>query len=242
MRRVRKLLLVLLVMAVLGGAGFLFHTRKMIVEGSSYYGQPTIASWIGHDQLSANTLYVLARYRFTHPPLPTGIERLDVSLVNPWTLRVRVTDKKRLGYMDHNGGYVYFGEGGIALFHTKKVLENTPYVTGITFSEGASDEDVKMGEPLPAQSRTVFDRLAQVEELLERESVPFSAIDVTDDQISVTTEGVLIRLGEGLFDEKIARIPAVLEKLYEVKEGAKGELHMEQFTREHQTISFVPSE
>ena len=67
------------------------------VTGNNYYSANTITTWIENDRLSFNTLAILAEYNLTDPELPAGVERLHVSLKNPWTVKVQVEEKEMVG-------------------------------------------------------------------------------------------------------------------------------------------------
>ena len=98
----------------------LFRTRAVEVEGNSYYSENTISTWVQRDRLSVNTLYILVKYDFMDAELPAGVERLNVSLKNPWTVRVAVEEKEMAGYVDYDGAYLYFDRTGTAVLKTRK--------------------------------------------------------------------------------------------------------------------------
>ena len=79
------------------GAVVLFRTRTVEVEGNSIYSENTIATWVQKDKLSVNTLYLLVKYNFLDSELPVGVEQMDVSLKNPWTVHVKVEEKELAG-------------------------------------------------------------------------------------------------------------------------------------------------
>ena len=106
----------------------LFRTRAVEVEGNSYYSENTISTWVQRDRLSVNTLYILVKYDFMDAELPAGVERLNVSLKNPWTVRVAVEEKEMAGYVDYDGAYLYFDRTGTAVLKTKKQIEGVPYI------------------------------------------------------------------------------------------------------------------
>lgn len=237
-RRMRKFVVAVCLLAVLAGGFLICHTREMRVEGSGYYGEETIASWISKEPLSSNTLYLFLRYHFTSPKLPAGIERMEVDLVNPWTVRVTVTDKERLGYVDYDGAYLYFGARGEALFRTKKVLEGVPYVQGLSYDA----EKVKIGEQIPVEHTTVFDDIKIVSDALKQAEIAFEQLKVDAGQIVVTSGNIRIRLGGELYEERVALLPTILKKLSETAANTGGELHMERYSNDNPSISFVPDE
>ena len=151
------------------GAVVLFRTRTVEVEGNSIYSENTIATWVQKDKLSVNTLYLLVKYNFLDSELPVGVEQMDVSLKNPWTVHVKVEEKELAGYVDCSGTYLYFDQNGIAVLKTKKQIEDAPYIEGLTFDES----DVEIGKTLPVEDDILGDggyeeKLQQVEPILDK--------------------------------------------------------------------------
>ena len=108
------LLAILMTLIVLAAAVvLLFRTRAVEVEGNSYYSENTISTWVQRDRFSVNTLYILIKYDFLDADLPAGIDQLNVSLKNPWTVRVTVEEKEMAGYVDYDGAYLYFDRTGL---------------------------------------------------------------------------------------------------------------------------------
>ena len=136
--RKRKILPV--VLGTIGGlilAGvivvFGFRVRTFEVEGNVYYGENSIITWIQNDDLAVNSLYILAKYNFMNPEVPSAVDKMEISLKNPWTVHVQVKEKNMIGYVDYDGAYLYFDHEGTALVRTKKVVEGVPYVEGLKF-------------------------------------------------------------------------------------------------------------
>ena len=68
--------------------------RAYEIEGNSYYSDNTIRTWIENDELSYNTLGILVRYDLMDAELPAGVEKLHVSLKNPWIVKIKVEEKR----------------------------------------------------------------------------------------------------------------------------------------------------
>ena len=153
------ILTVLMTLLVLAAAVvLLFRTRAVEVEGNSYYSENTISTWVQRDRLSVNTLYILVKYDFMDAELPAGVERLNVSLKNPWTVRVAVEEKEMAGYVDYDGAYLYFDRTGTAVLKTKKQIEGVPYIEGLVFDAAATE----IGATLPVEDDSIFEKIVDV--------------------------------------------------------------------------------
>lgn len=237
--RIFKIILyVILAVAVLAAViVFLFRTRSFEVEGNSYYSENTVTSWIQNEKNSGNTLLVIFRYRFLDPELPSGIERMDVSLKNPWTLHINVTEKELAGYVDYDSAYLYFDSSGTAVLRTTKVIEGVPYIEGLAFDA----EKVEMREKLPVEDDGIFDRIVEVSGSLKKYELTPDRIACTDGSIQLYFGVVEVLLGQNGYDEKLEQASAILPKLAELYPDTAGTLHLENYTSESENIRFVPA-
>lgn len=216
----------------------LFWTKEIKVEGNSYYSENTITSWIQRDRFSKNTLYVLMKYNFMDADLPSGVERMHVSLKNPWTVVVQVKEKELAGYVDYDGAYLYFDREGIAVIRTKKIQRGTPYIEGLPFEE----EKVRIGAKLPVEDDSIFDKIVEVSKNLKKNELSPDRISCTDGNIQVSFGGIQVMLGSGNYEEKLQQVPPILEKLKQLYSDPSGILHLEKYDTDTESIRFTPSE
>ncbi len=234
----RIILVVLLALIILAAAAvLLFRTRSVEVEGNSYYSDNTIATWVQRDDLSFNTLYILFRYDIADAELPAGVERLRVSLKNPWTVRVNVEEKEMAGYVDYDGAYLYFDRDGTAVLKTKKLMEGVPYIEGLAFDETAAE----IGKTLPVEDETIFGRITEVSDNLKKYSLTPDKMSCADGDIRVYFGVVEVLLGSGDYDLKLQQVPPILQKLSELYPDTAGTLHLENYDSDSESISFVPA-
>ncbi|HJB46141.1 MAG TPA: cell division protein FtsQ [Candidatus Mediterraneibacter surreyensis] len=226
-------LILLAVVAVFG-----FRTRTVEVEGNSYYSDNTISTWVQNDKFSVNTLYILIKYNFLNPDLPSGVEKLDVSLKDPWTVHVKVEEKEMAGYVDYDGAYLYFDETGTAVLRSKKVIEGTPYIEGLTFDESKTE----IGKILPVEDDSIFDRIVELSRYLKEYKLAPDRISCADGDIGVYFGGVEVLLGNGSYEEKLQQVDPILEKLNELYPDTAGTLHLENYNSDSKSIRFVPAE
>mgnify|MGYP001853102464 CR=1 FL=1 len=174
------LFLIILAAAVV----LLFRTRTVKVKGNSYYSENTITTLVQRDKLSVNTLYILLKYDFLEPELPAGIKQLNISLENPWTVRVTVEEKEMAGYVDYDEAYLYFDGDGTAALKTKKQIEGVPYIEGLVFDEGA----VELGKTLPVEDDSIFDKIVDASRNLKKYNLTPDRISCAEGDVRLYSE------------------------------------------------------
>ena len=217
---------------------FGFRVRTVKVEGNDYYGDSSVAAWIQNDRFSENSLYVLLKYRFTRPDMPSAVESMEVSLENPWTLAVKVREKTMLGYVDYDGAYLYFDREGTASLRTKKVMEGVPYVEGLTFDSSA----VVLGEKLPVEDDTIFGKIMDSSRYLKENDLSPDRLVCGENGITLYFGKVEVFLGSGGYEDRIAQVGPILEKLQEKYPDTAGTLHLENFDESSEAVRFVPEQ
>ena len=219
------------------GAVVLFRTRTVEVEGNSIYSENTIATWVQKDKLSVNTLYLRVKYNFLDSELPVGVEQMDVSLKNPWTVHVKVEEKELAGYVDCSGTYLYFDQNGIAVLKTKKQIEDAPYIEGLTFDES----DVEIGKTLPVEDDSIFGKIVDASRYLKKYSLAPDRISCVEGDVRLYFGIVEVLLGDGGYEEKLQQVEPILDKLAELYPKTAGTLHLENYDSASDAISFVPA-
>ena len=203
------------------GAVVLFRTRTVEVEGNSIYSENTIATWVQKDKLSVNTLYLLVKYNFLDSELPVGVEQMDVSLKNPWTVHVKVEEKELAGYVDCSGTYI----------------EDAPYIEGLTFDES----DVEIGKTLPVEDDSIFGKIVDASRYLKKYSLAPDRISCVEGDVRLYFGIVEVLLGDGGYEEKLQQVEPILDKLAELYPKTAGTLHLENYDSASDAISFVPA-
>lgn len=217
---------------------FGFRVRAIEVEGNEYYGDNSIATWIQKDRFAENSLYVFLKYKFTQSEMPSAIESIQVSLKNPWTLTVKVQEKTMLGYVDYDEAYLYFDKDGIASLRTTKVIEGVPYVEGLSFDASA----VVIGDKLPVEDDTIFGKIMEASLYLTENNLSPDRLVCSDSGITLYFGNVEVLLGSSGYEDRIAQISPILEKLQENYPDTAGTLHLETFDESSDSVRFVPEE
>lgn len=235
-RLIGTVFLTLLILAAI--VLLLFRTRSFEVEGNSYYGENTITTWIQQDRFSVNTLYILAKYNLTEPDLPSGVDSMKVSLKNPWTIHVTVTEKEMAGYVNYNDYYLYFDRTGTAVLRSKKLIEGVPYIEGLSFDASK----VVLGETLPVEDDSIFEKIVDVSRNLKKYNLTPDRITCADGDIQLYFGVVEVLLGSGNYEDKLEQAEVILAKLTELYPDTAGTLHLENYNSESESIRFVPSQ
>lgn len=215
---------------------FGFRTKDIQVTGNSYYSENSIVTWINNDKLSVNSLYILMKYRFTDAALPSGVESLDVSLKSPQTVKVKVKEKSMAGYIDYDNAYLYFDREGIASLRTKKVLEGVPYIEGMEVDLGK----VKIGKALPAEDKKIFQKIVEVSKYLKKYHLTPDRMSCPQGEINLTFGAVTVLLGTENYEDRLAQVGPILDKLAQQYPDQAGTLHLENYGDSDTAIRFVP--
>ncbi len=215
----------------------LCRTRGYEIEGNSYYSDNTITTWVENDKLSFNTLFILAKYNLTDPELPAGVERLHVSLKNPWTVKIKVEEKELAGYVAFEDANLYFDSEGTAVLRSKKVIEGVPYIEGLAFDAATTE----VGKPLPAEDDGIFGQIVDVSRNLKKYNLAPDRLSCADGEMKIYFGVVEVLLGAGEYEEKLQQVEPILAKLNELYPGMAGTLHLENYESGSDSIRFVPA-
>ena len=91
--------MLLTIMTMILGILVLFYTQNVEVSGNDYCSSGEVRNAVLESPYEINTLYVLAKYKTGHGTKPACMDEMDVSLKNPWTLKVTVKEKPIIGYV-----------------------------------------------------------------------------------------------------------------------------------------------
>lgn len=222
-------ILLLLVFSGLLAAG-IFHVNKVEVVGNSYYTEEEIADLVMGE--SKNSLYLVFLYDYLGGKEIPFIDSVEVSMISPSQIKIRVYEKTIIGYVEYMGANLYFDKDGTVVESSGEVLEGVPCIKGLKF------DTLALYQPLNVKNADVFDLLLSLNQMMEKYELEPDAITLKNDgtEITLTFENVRINLGAGEnMDEKAARIRSLLPDLAD----KSGVLHMEEYTSESTNISFI---
>lgn len=198
-----------------------FRVQEIVVTGNKNFSATQIEQAILQDGLCQNTLYFMWKYGDKDKaeaalPFLSGVE---VKMINPVKVEVKVYEKASVGYVRALGKYVYFDRTGVVIENSQKVHDGVPEVTGLTVDK------VELYEPLSTTDAEKLANVIKVADLLDKE-------DLVPDEIRYSTKDELILIfgklnvlvgDEDSLEEKISDLKSILPTV----EDKNGNLSME---------------
>ncbi|MGC4019387.1 MAG: FtsQ-type POTRA domain-containing protein [Muricomes sp.] len=216
----------------------LFHVQKIEVKGNKYCTQNDIIAWLKKDKYTTNSVYLWWKYNRGEPEQLPIVESSRIVMKAPWKVQVVVKEKEITGYMDYNGQYLYFDKEGTAVLITADKLDGAAYVEGMDVEASK----VKLGEVIPVSDKKVFQGIVELSQLLAKYELTPDNISSKKGELNLYFGKVEVLLGKDNYEERIAQIPPILQKLSERYPGSQGTLHLENYNISDETIRFVPKE
>lgn len=210
----------------------LFYIQRIEIKGNQFCSDKTIVEAIQNDRFSVNTIYVLSKYSSGKGEIPVGLNSMEISMKNPWTLSVMVEEKQSIGYFEHKKKKVYFDEEGLVLINGLAIIQDVPLVEGIDF------KNVKEYSKLSCENTNVFGEIATIKKEFEKNKLKMDRILYINDRVYVYIGKKCISLGTDVTAEKIAQISPIMKKLGK----KKGTLHLENYSGGNETITFAIGE
>lgn len=204
------------------------------VEGNVHYTDEEILDLVMEGRYGNNSLFLSVKYRNKSISDVPFVEKMDVSVVDPHTIKVEVYEKALAGYVEYLEHYMYFDKDGIVVESSMEKTPGIPLVTGLSF------DHVVLYEPLPVENPEIFKSILSITQLVNKYNLSIDRIFFgSDDTLTLYFDEVRVALGEATeLDEKLMKLQYMLPEL----SGKKGVLRMENYTEETKNISFEPDE
>lgn len=207
-----------------------YTVSTVYVEGNIHYTDEEIADRIMTGRLGHNSIYLNFKYRNQEIEDIPFVSAIEVEIVAPDTVSIRVYEKSFAGYVSYLGRYMYFDRDGTIVESSEMMTAGVPEVTGLKF------DHVVMYEKLPVENEQVFARILDITQSLDKYELRADRL-FFDREYKVTLYfgEVRVQIGDNSYiDEKFSRLRTILPEL----EGKSGVLQMENFTGESKIIPF----
>ncbi|MEE1085851.1 MAG: FtsQ-type POTRA domain-containing protein [Schaedlerella sp.] len=241
-RFMKKILNFLCMLAVLTFVICLIYTvfqiKEIRVTGNEYTSSQDVADWMRKDKFSDNTLYLFCKYNIDSVKQLPSVEDVDVRLVSPWKIEVKVHEKEMTGRIDYKNEFVYFDKNGIVLLVTSEKIEEVPYIEGIE----ERSEKLKPGDRLTLEDDDIYQQISELKKYLSEQKIASDRIIYENSGITLQIGGLEVLLGNEEFEEKLKQISPIMEKLAEDYNNMSGTLHLEKYEAGNSTVRFVPDE
>lgn len=224
----------IILLLVLGGLYYVettYTVSTVYVEGNVHYTDEEIADRIMTGRFGNNSIYLNFKYQRNQEIVDIPfVSAIEVEILAPDTVSIRVYEKSFAGYVSYLGRYMYFDRDGIIVESSEMKTAGVPEVTGLTF------DHVVMYEKLPVEREEIFARILDITQSLDKYELQADKL-FFDREYNVTLYfgDVRVQIGDNSnIDEKFSRVKSILPQLA----GKKGVLQMENFTGATKIIPF----
>ncbi len=230
-------MLFVLILALAGAYSYIitnYTVTTVYVEGNVHYTNEEIIDMVMEGRYGNNSLLLSLKYKDKSIVGVPFVEKMDVSVENPHTIKIEVYEKALAGYVEYLERFMYFDKDGIVVESSFEKTEGIPMVTGLTF------DHVILHEPLPVEDEGIFASILSITQLVNKYNLSVDRIYFgSDSSLTLYFDGVRVALGTGQnLDEKVMKLQYMLPEL----DGMTGTLRMENYTEETKNISFEPDQ
>ena len=232
----KKIVILLLVLAgILLAAAItiliVYHVDNVYVQGNSHYTNDEIEEIVMKGPLGHNSLYLSLRYRDRAIEGVSFIDRIDVDIPDPHTVRIHVYEKALAGYIDYLGRNVYFDREGTVVEVSVTKTPGIPQVTGLNL------DHIVLYEKLPVRNESVFKRILEITQLMTKYSITADKIFFdSSDNMTLYFGKVRVQMGQDTYtDEKMSNLSHIIPVL----EGKEGTIDLSGYTPESRYTTFT---
>ena len=207
-----------------------YTVTNIYVSGNTHYTNDQIIDMVMDGKLSHNSIFLSLKYRNKSIENVPFIEKMDVDIISPDTIRINVYEKAVAGYISYLGRYMYFDRDGIVVESSLEPSNTVPEVMGLSFNY------IIMHEKLPIENEKIFEEILDITQLLSKYSLSADRI-FFDSEYNVYLYFGTVEVSIGTrnyIDEKIIQLQYILPKL----EGKTGILEMKDFDDDTKNITF----
>ncbi len=208
-----------------------YEVTTVYVDGNVHYTNEEVMEMVMGGRYGNNSLYLAAKYKDKGIEGVPFVEKMDVNILSPDTIRISVYEKALAGYVEYLGRYMYFDRDGIVVESSEERTSGIPQVTGLKF------DYVVLNDYLPVENDEIFKRILDITQLLNKYELMADKIffDSTY-ELTLFFDGIRVTLGaDSDIDQKIIHLKNILPNL----EGKKGTLRMENYTEDTKNITFL---
>ena len=127
----------------------IFRVDKIEVTGNSYYTEAEIEKLVIGE--TRNSLYLVFLYDYLDGKEIPFVDSVEVSMVSPSHVKIRVYEKTMIGYVEYMGANLYFDKDGTVVESSTAVLEGVPCIKGLKF------DTLTLYQTLNVKNEEVFD-------------------------------------------------------------------------------------
>lgn len=228
--------MLMVLLLFLAGAYYYIVTNYTVttvyVEGNVHYTNEEVMDMVMEGHYGNNSLLLSLKYKDKSIENVPFVAKMDISVLDPHTIKIEVYEKALAGYVEYLERYMYFDKDGIVVETSMEKTAGIPLVTGLKF------DHVVLYEPLPVENGDIFNSILSITQLVNKYNLSADRIYFgSNDSLTLFFGDVKAALGTGdNLDEKVMELQYMLPEL----EGKSGTIRMENYTEGTKNISFEP--
>lgn len=226
------------VLAIVLGIALFIKSRYTIntvyVEGNVHYSEDEIKEIVMSGPFGNNSLFLSLKYRNKGIENVPFVDVMDVEVLSPDTIKIKVIEKMLTGYVKYLDTYMYFDKDGYIVESSGKRTAGVPQVTGLSF------DHIVVGEMLPVENKDIFSDILTVTKLLNKYNLLADKIYFSGSgEITLYFGDLRVTLGDESLhlEDKLMILPELVSKL----NGRNGVLQMTVFD-ENGSYIFKPEQ
>lgn len=230
---------------------YLFHVKTITVEGNIHYTEEEIKAMVMDDIFAGNSVLFALKNGTKEIEDTPFLESIRVEMVARDEIRLVVTEKTIVGYLEYNGAYWYFDRDGIVVEKTEEpaltaeeriaaknaqnaeegviLSEEMPVKNFVPLVEGDGFRFEKMvlNQNLDISDPGIFNALSSINQMINKDNIPpEKVIYDADSNIILVYENIEVWLGK---DEHLEEKMNTLASIMPEMEGLSGILHLEDY-------------
>lgn len=213
-------ILLFLISAIFIGAAvilMLFNFEYSTIYGNTKYSKEQIESFITQGTLGENTFVMAVKYHHRKVTDIPFVDRIDIDIVNPSTVRVNITEKPTDGCIFYKGNNVYISKEGIIQTVSRRSVEETTVINGVVLTHSNT------GTPVLAKNQLGLDLSMELIRAAHKYGIRPDSIDVDQkSSLTVSFGDVKVLVGKTGYDEKMYKMHQILPYL----DGRSGVISM----------------
>lgn len=213
----------------------LFHIRMVDVVGNEFYSAEEIQQMVMSDSMAENSIYLTWKYsgEKSASSLPF-LSAVEVSMISPYHVQIRVYEKTIVGYLMYSGSRVYFDIDGSVVEMSGEEREGIPPFSGIALGQPV------VGAKLPVEDEKFLDEIVEASRLIHQSGLAPDEVHFDENRQIILYFGLQrVLLGDDSYlEEKLMELAEICPKM----EGLSGTLHMETYTPDTTTFRFLKGE
>lgn len=218
-------------------AGFFAMQRvsdnDIVIEGNEKYTDDEIINFIFKSKWDKNPYVIYYETKYGDQKTIPFVDQYDVEITSMHSIKIKVYEKKIIGYVTYMGSNMYFDKDGTVVESSTEILEGIPKVTGLSF------DSIVLYEYLPVGNDEVFNLILDTTQILQKYEIAVDKIYISNNkEVTLYMGDVKVELGTNEdMNDKIRSLNDIMPNLT----GLSGTLDIREYDENSTGYTFKRS-